>query len=115
MEWLIILIIVLSIVGPIIGIIFWVLVIKAVVNHVQAFERDQRKLMDLVSRYSKQAKTGQLPPGVDQQVMNKLMSMRNHMNQMDDLRRQQYETKMTGMISSVTGAGFTNFDPGSFF
>ena len=114
MEWLIILIIVLSIVGPIIGIIFWVLVVKAVVNHVQAFERDQRKLMDLVNRHSKQAKTGQLPPGVNQQLMTRLMSMRNHMDQMDSVRRQQCETRIDGMISNVTAAGFTNFDPDSF-
>ena len=115
MEFLIILIIIISIVGPILTVLFWVFVIKAAVNHVQAFEKDQRKFMNLVNRYSKDAKRGQVPPEVNQQLMSKLMNMRNHMNQMDQLRRQQCETKISGMVSDVTSAGFTNFDPGSLY
>ena len=115
MDWLIILIIIVAVASPIIGIIFWIFVIKAVVDHVKAFERDQRELADLINRYSNQAQTGQLPQGINQQVISRLMSMQNHMNQMNDLQRQKYETKMSGMVSSVTGAGFTNFDPNSFY
>ena len=91
MEWFIILVILLSVGGPIIGIIFWIVVIRAAVNHVQAFDKEQRKLMKLADQYAKKAKKGKVPPQVNQQMMNQLMNMRSHVNQMNGLRRQQYE------------------------
>ena len=115
MELIIILIIIVSVLGPVIGILFWVFIIKAAINHVKAFEKDQRKIMNLINRYSEEAKQGHVPPEINQQLSSNLMNMRNHLNQMDHLRRQQYETKMSGMISNVTSAGFTNFDPGSLY
>ena len=115
MEFFIILIIILAIAGPILSLLFWIFIIKMAVDHVQAFEKDQRKLMNLINQYSAKGKHSDIPPEINQQVISKLMSMKNHMNSMDHLRRQQYETKMSGMISNVTSAGFTNFDPGSYY
>lgn len=115
MEWFFILIIFLSIAGPIFGIIFWLVVIRAAVNHVQAFDKEQRNLMKLADKYAKKAKKGKVPPKVNQEMMHYLMNMRNHTNQMNGFRRQQYETKIDGMVSNVVGQGFTDFDPGSLY
>ena len=115
MEWIIILIIILAIVGPIVSLLFWGFIIKAAIDHVQAYEKEQAELMKLVKRYSKKKYHGQIPHEINNQMASKLMSMKNHLNQMDDFRRQQYETKMSGMINNVTSAGFTNFDPNSLY
>lgn len=115
MEWLIILFIFLSVAGPIIGIIFWIVVIRAAVTHVKAFDKEQRKLMKLADKYAKKAKKGNVPDQVNQQMMNRLMNMKNHANQMNGFRRQQYEAKINGMVSNVVGQGFTDFDPSSYY
>ena len=115
MEWRIILIIIVSVAGPIISILFWVFVIKVAVNHAQAFEKEQAALRKLVKHYSKKKYRGKIPPKINSHVTTKLMSMKDHMNSMDSLRQQKFQTKMDGMISNVTGAGFTDFDPSSLY
>lgn len=115
MEWIIIIIVVIAVLSPIVGLLFWYFVIRAVVNHAQAFEKEQRDLIRLINKYSQENYSGQVPTNVSNEVYRKLSSMQNHMGQMDHLRRQQYETKMTGMTSSVIGAGFTNFDPSDYY
>lgn len=115
MEWLIILIIIVSVVVPIISFLFWHFLIKSAVNHVQAFEEEQAELKKLVKRYSNKTYQGQLPLVISNRVVSKLMSMKNHFNQMDHTRQQRYDSRMSGMISNLTNAGFTNFDPGSLY
>ena len=115
MEWFIILIIIVAVTGPIISVLFWYFLIKSAVNHVQAFEEEQAELKKLVKRYSNKTYQGQIPLVISNRVVSKLMSMKNHFNQMDHIRQQSYDTKMSGMIGDVTSAGFTNFDPGSLY
>ena len=104
-----------AVLSPIAGLLFWYFVIKTVVNHFNAYENEQRELMRLVNKYSKQNYQGQIPTKVNDLVRSKLMSMQNHIGQMDYLQRQQCETKMSGMTSSVIGAGFTDFDLSTYY
>lgn len=115
MEWIFIIFIAIAILSPIVGGLFWYFVIRTVVNHAQAFEKEQRDLMQLINKYSQENYSGQVPSNVSNEVYRKLANMQNHKGQMDYLRQQQFETKMTGMTSSVIGAGFTNFDPSSYY
>ncbi len=115
MEAIFIIVIVISVLSPVVGLIFWYFVIKAAINHVSAFEKEERDLMRLINQYSNENYKGQIPSKINYQVKSKLMSMQNHLGQMDSLRQQQYETRISGMTSSVMNAGFTDFDPSSFY
>ena len=115
MEWLIILIIIVSAVGSIISALFRYFLSKSATNLVQAFEEEQAELKKLVYRYSIKTYQGQIPLVISNRVVSKLTNMKNNFKQMDQIRQQKYNAKMSGMISNVKSAGFTNFEPGGFY
>lgn len=118
MEFFIFIIIMGAVAGPVIWLLVWIFIIRKAVqvvnDHVQEYEREQRELAELIQR-GLQFRGRQMPPELNQQVLTKLMTMKNHMAQMNNLQRQKYETNMSGMMNSVIGAGFTNFNPSSFY
>ena len=109
----------------IIKILFWGFVARLFINYASKFEAEERQLYALINQYSTQQKVAgkgkkkdvklELPNKDMQQILARMNSMQSHLNHMDSFQKQRYETRMSGMIGSVTGAGFTNFNVGDYY
>jgi predicted PurR-regulated permease PerM len=110
MDFFIVLIIILAILAPIGGLIFWFLVIRAVVNHVKNYENEQREIMRLANKYSQQYQ-GEIPSNIQNDIVQRMGNLQGHIGNMNFGQQQQYLPKYESMASSLISQGFTGIDP----
>jgi hypothetical protein len=117
---LIIIAVVLSIIG---GILWWVAVIWLGVKVFKAVSRQMDAELKQINQLIQQAAASQaaarqaprtsqsapgvpgVPPALAQQIALRMFNAQRELNQLDDLRRQAYETRVASMQSQVASLG----------
>lgn len=111
--------------GIIVKVMFWGFVVRFFINYASKFEEEERQLYALINQYSisqqgagkskkKHAKI-EMSDREKQQILTRMNRMQSHLSHMDSFQKQRYETRMSGMIGSVSGAGFTNFNVSDYY
>jgi predicted membrane protein len=125
MDTLIIVILIAFVIGAIIlKVVFWGFIIKLFVDHISKFNEDEQALYQLLNQYNAIQQTKRKVKGIgkahspsvtEMEIYSRLADMQSHLGQMNNLQRQKYETRMSGMMGSVINAGFTNFNPSDYY
>ena len=97
--------VVVTVLGWVIWLVFWVWLARTAIS---ASERNLNQLFPDMERMLSQVPQGridQMNPQQQAQINSMLLQAQNHFHQLDDLARQRYETKVSGLMGMAAEAG----------